>query len=314
MDKFYFNECLPEIYDINEFKTCFCNTLISFSEISNKHLSIEKAIITEKIPSKIRIGGFGSLYDVIESIANKDMRNLAFSYFTKYPISKHFQIDDEIANNLLERNYIIKFDETEVDAMNLAIVGINQGYLFTPAIHDKLKEDELIALTEMEDHKICVSNLYGDVSDPDLSIIQQTNNQYIQRAIVKAQLVTQSLFNQLLSLLGNCIYSPGFEREFYKLRTVEQKSIFDEFQKAMRRALVTPLYPDTKIVKDVTPDQTKLCSIYELRVYTPTAIRVYFHETTEKVYLTKIGYKASPDQSSEIRNAQFSLNKMILTS
>lgn len=313
MQKFYFNECLPETNDLSNFNELFCNTLRSFNELSKKHSSIEKAIVTEKLPSDISIGQIGTLHDVIDNIENKELRNVAFTYFNRYPIGQHFSLDEEAIDIILEKNFVVEFDGDEMDAMNLAIVGLNNGFLFTTATHNSLKVDFISPAPKSEGQIISICNLHGDISIEKIPDLQQPNTLFIEGKVIEAELTTKSFFEQLIAVLGNCIYSTNFEREFYKLRVIEQKSVIDEFQKAKERGLASPFYPDTKIIKDVTPDQSNKCSIYELRVYTPTAIRIYFSETKGKVFVSKIGYKASPDQSTEIRNAQSTLNKMILT-
>jgi putative component of toxin-antitoxin plasmid stabilization module len=114
-------------------------------------------------------------------------------------------------------------------------------------------------------------------------------------------------------VLGNAILSTAFQRDFLKLRTVEHQSIINEFQKAKNRKLASAFFPDTKIIKDVTPEHGAKCNVYELRIYSPTAIRIYFCETDGKVFVTKIGYKADPDQNSDIKQSHSNLYKLILT-
>jgi len=73
-----------------------------------------------------------------------------------------------------------------------------------------------------------------------------------------------------------------------------------------------PFYPDTHIIKDVTPEKSR-CNVYELRVYTPTALRVYFNESHGKVYMASIEKKSNPNQTKDIQKAHNLLNKLILT-
>jgi len=313
MQKFYFNECIPHGSNINSFNELFCNTLTSFDELSKKHSFIEKAVVTEKLPSDISIGQIGTLHEIINKIDNKDLRNVAFSYFNRYPIGEHFDLEEEAIDEILEKNFIVEFNGKEIDAMNLAMVGLNNGFLFTTATHPSLQENLIYPTPKNSGQSIQIFNLHGDRSLKDTPDLQQPNTLFIENKVIENEISNKNLFEQLIAVLGNCVYSTNFEREFYKLRVIEQTSVIDEFKKAKERNLASPFYPDTKIIKDVTPDQSNKCSIYELRVYTPTAIRIYFSETKGKVFVSKIGYKASPDQSTEIRNAQSTLNKMILT-
>lgn len=314
MQKFYFNECLPAIADKNIFKGLFYSTLITFDGLVKKNSGIEKAVVTEKLPSSITIANVGTLYEIIDEIENKDLRNIAFSYFNRYPIEAHFDLDEHEANEILEKGYTLLIGDKEHDAINLAIVGYNKGFLFTTGTHEDVKKNILTPTAKNGTSKIDIFNLYGQQSVPEKPHNLQVNTLFIENEIIEAELSTQSLFNQLLGMLGDCVYSNSFERDFFKLREIEQQSIIDEFKKAKERNFATPFYPDTKIIKDVTPDHNPKCNVLELRIYTPTAIRVYFSETKGKVFVAKIGYKANPDQNADIKNAHLNLYKMIITS
>ena len=76
----------------------------------------------------------------------------------------------------------------------------------------------------------------------------------------------------------------------------------------------------TKIINDVTPDNnTKKARVYELRVYQPKAIRVYFFEYEGIVYLAKLEYKSSykeedsTSQTKDIKRALTTIDNMIKT-
>ncbi|MCJ8209941.1 hypothetical protein MUY27_09495 [Mucilaginibacter sp. RS28] len=111
-----------------------------------------------------------------------------------------------------------------------------------------------------------------------------------------------SLFEKLLANLGICSYPASFKRDFLSLDISVQQSIIDDFIKAKKRGLATPYYPDTKIIADVTPENNQ-CKVYELRVYRPVALRVYFNESSEKICLASIEQKSNPNQTSDIRAA-----------
>ena len=86
MHKFYFNDCLPSCSNQHEFIDCLSNTLIEFNKLTNEDLNIEKAIVTEKLPSALFLGNTYSLEDTISKIHDRSLKRLAFSYFQKYPI------------------------------------------------------------------------------------------------------------------------------------------------------------------------------------------------------------------------------------
>jgi putative component of toxin-antitoxin plasmid stabilization module len=112
----------------------------------------------------------------------------------------------------------------------------------------------------------------------------------------------QTNFEQLTAFLGNSKITNNFEKSYASLSPDAQESIKDEFEKAANRNLATRFYPDTKIVKDVSV--SKKCTVYELRVYQPVALRVYFNEIGNTVYLASIEQKSNPDQNDDIKKAE----------
>jgi hypothetical protein len=112
----------------------------------------------------------------------------------------------------------------------------------------------------------------------------------------------QTNFEQLTTFLGNYVITKNFEKSYASLSSDAQKSIKEEFEKATNRNLATRFYPDTKIVKDVSV--SKKCTVWELRVYQPVALRVYFNEIGDIVYLASIEQKSNPDQNEDIKKAE----------
>ncbi|WBV58909.1 hypothetical protein PFY10_10710 [Chryseobacterium daecheongense] len=112
----------------------------------------------------------------------------------------------------------------------------------------------------------------------------------------------QTNLEHLIAFLGNSVITKNFEKSYASLSADAQESIKYEFEKASNRNLATRFYPDTKIVKDVSV--SKKCTVYELRVYQPVALRVYFNEIDDTVYLASIEQKSNPDQNEDIRKAE----------
>jgi hypothetical protein len=124
-----------------------------------------------------------------------------------------------------------------------------------------------------------------------------------------------SNLGQLQNILGTYLISSKAEKAFLELTDEEQQSIIVLFGRAKSRNAITPFAPDQIIIKDVTPSDKKCkVKVYELRVFSPTAMRVYFNETNHKVFVGSIEFKSNPNQSEDIQNACLTLNKMILTS
>jgi len=112
----------------------------------------------------------------------------------------------------------------------------------------------------------------------------------------------QTNFEQLASFIGKSVITKNYEKSYYSLSSEAQISIKEEFEKAQNRNLATRFFPDTKIVKDVSV--SKKCTVYELRVYQPVALRVYFNEIGDTVYLVSIEQKSNPDQNEDIKKAE----------
>ncbi|KGL47857.1 hypothetical protein [Porphyromonas cangingivalis] len=100
-------------------------------------------------------------------------------------------------------------------------------------------------------------------------------------------------------------YTSIFKKEFDKLNHESQMSIVREFEKAKKQNYI--LYPDTKIVKEVSIKDGK---VLELRVFSPTALRIYFRFSNGIVYIASIGHKANPNQNIDIKNACNLLNRI----
>lgn len=118
-----------------------------------------------------------------------------------------------------------------------------------------------------------------------------------------------SNFSKLSSIVSNIRFSSKFEKEFENLNDNVQESIINGFFKAKSRGLKTPFYPDTKIIKDVSLSNGK-CTVMELRIYSPVALRVYFNESKSFVNVVSIEQKSNPNQTNDIKNAEKILIKM----
>lgn len=120
-----------------------------------------------------------------------------------------------------------------------------------------------------------------------------------------------SNLDKLKLVIQNYNSNPSFEKDFNNLSNNIQESIIEQFDKAKGRGFVTPFFPDTKIIKDVSPNNYK-CKVLELRVYSPTALRVYFNESNGEVYIASIEQKNNPNQNDDINAAHRILQNIII--
>lgn len=284
---FCFNDCLPPV-NLTIFTEGLSLTLREFNALFLKGIGIEKAIVTDRLPSEILYADSVTLQDVLDGINDYDLKKFAHAVFYKYPIGNYFDDND---SELLQYNYTLIIDNKHYNALNIAVIEKNGGYLFTPNVHSDVCKNPLEVSIE-NGSLINVQNLYGE----------KVNTNDIEAYIKEVNTQNANAFDKLLSILGNCVYSKNFERSFKSLLPTLQKSILERFMHAIDRKLKSPLYPDNDIVKDVTPDKPKT-KVYELRVRNEDEIRVYFHESNGRVYLSSLGFKKNKTQNTDIRNA-----------
>lgn len=305
MHKFFFNnECLPACENLHEFVAHLSNTLLAYDSLAQaSSLQVEKGVIMPKLADEMTFGGAFSLKEAIDSIEHDKLRVLAYGYFNKYPLDDFLNRQHELA--ILEKEYVVTVNGEVYDALYLAWVGKEDAFLFTVALHPDLQKDTLKLTSKDGTEEMQVNNLYG----------ASENTDFIRKYIESLNLALLDTWERLLATVkktNDAMYSTNFERDFRKLNQAQQQSIIDDFQKAKERNLASPFYPDIKLIKDVSPQNAK-CKVYELRIYTPTALRVYFHETENTLFLASIEAKSNPDQNQDIKTAHNLLLKLIRT-
>lgn len=312
MHKFFFNsECLPKHNNLIEFRGLFSETLRAYHHLVTKGnedtidkkgiLKISAGIITEKIPSELNLGKDYSLNTVIDTIEDKELKTLAYSYFLKYPIDSHLNNIEEDCEKMLDAEYTVSIGDTSFPILYLAFVASNSSFAFTVPLHNDLKKDYLV-LKSTTACDLSLDNLFDNST---------TNIAYIIQRIKVLNSQSLSLFEKLLDLLNQPRYEKNFEKSFEKLSIKEQESIVRKFEDSIKQDSIT--YPDDNTVKNVTPSKSK-CTVFELRVFSPTALRVYFNTTEEIVYLGSIEHKSNSDQNSDIKKAHDILYNLISNS
>lgn len=199
--------------------------------------------------------------------------------------------------------YQVIHETITLDATNLAIVAKNNGFLFSVSLVKSLEVDTIPVQSITTPETLELVNLYGATS----------NTEFVLSHLNEADALTLDKLEQLRLILGTGIFHTAFEKSFNTLSTVEQDSILERFKRAKARTLMTPFSADGDFVKDVSPLNSKL-KVYELRIFSPTALRVYFHEGNDKVYVSSVEHKSNADQNSDITRAEKILYRMILTS
>lgn len=305
MHQFYFNDCLPATSVPESDLVLFLSkTIKEYDYLIRQNIGVDKGLILEKEIEKIIVGQ-NNLKEIILSIPIKERetRTLAFAYFTKYPIQNYLQ-SFEIDDNILKEGYCFE----GLDATNLAIAKHNECFLFSIAVIKSIEKDSLKILGQTEEFEI--DNLFGE----------EENTLYIESQIRKINNESLTLFEQLKIELDSPVFTSSFEKSFLSESEQVQRSILDLFIYAKERGLVTKYSPDTKIIKDVTPDgNKKAAKVYELRIYQPKAIRVYFYEFEDKVFISNLEYKSkykeegSSSQNRDLKKALITIDNMIKT-
>jgi hypothetical protein len=165
---------------------------------------------------------------------------------------------------------------------------------------EQLTTCEQTISSEEDANAFCESNINGFLGiDFSLASLPPVKCVYDQSTYALWCTLHSSLLERLDIVIGDNDKSTSFTKEFLGLSEACQLSIIELFERARDRNSTTPFYPDTKIIKDVS-QQKFTFHVRELRVYTPVALRVYFHEAEDIVYIGGVSFKSSKNQSQDI--------------
>ncbi|WP_396194975.1 hypothetical protein [Flavobacterium sp.] len=301
MFQFCFNDCIPNDGTNDMLVNHLSTTLTHYDQIKNKFPSNIDGIITDRYPTKLILNNIDfSLANCIEQL-NRELKKIALINFNKYPLEYYFTITDE--DNLIKGEFSIDINKISYDGINAKIVEENEGILFSLPVHNDLKKNKL-TISNNQNEKYNVLNQYGDDSNTEF-ILDLINADLIQ---------SKEGFQKLIAIIGNCIYNERFQREFENLPSSTQKKVLDHTVQSINRKEKTRFYPDDKIIKDVTPNKEADIKVFEMRVFNPLALRIYFYEAEEKVYFGGIEKKPKKKvQNLDILNAASVIKELIIT-
>ncbi|MFJ1428426.1 hypothetical protein ACILD6_07465 [Capnocytophaga canimorsus] len=298
-----FNECFSKNIDFNLLKGCFSDTLKHYKNIAEKHPDVVFGILTDKVINDVEINKKNSLYDLVDSLDREEKR-YAFSLLNKYPTEDFFEIDN--IDSLIDNNYILSVDNCEYNAFSHKIISLYSGFLFSLGVHNDLKKNQLGILEKNNKESIAlIDNLFGE----------QANTEYNLRQISNKIVQSKRGFDKLLTLFDAPVYDERlFKKEYEHLSVEIQNCIYDNFEIAKTRGLPTPFSADGQLIKDVTPQKENNIKVYELRVFKPICIRIYFYEDNGNIYLASITKKpAKNTQDKDIRTALSVIKSLIKT-
>ncbi|MGQ7856902.1 hypothetical protein ACUN24_21905 [Pedobacter sp. WC2501] len=297
---FFLNDCIPSTVDKHIFIEKLSATIIEFNKLLEKDIKVARGIVTHKQPSLCEYNGGYNLHDAIDSIEDRSTKNLAYSLFLRFPIGRpHFDDDFE---ELMTSSFGYTIKGERFDALNLAIVWKNGGFIMSPAISEQLATDIIEISVNATNDSLKVPNLYGS----------EINTTAIVEVITKRNQVNLNIFELFLSLFEQPKYTNQFHKDFNNLSQNSKEMIISHFEEAKLRKLPTHFSSDGDLIKDVSPDKKK-CNVFELRVRKDKELRVYFNESGNNMYFASIGFKNNNQQDQDIKYAHIALYKLILT-
>lgn len=299
MFHFSFNDCFPKTESDDFVVNCLKDSISEFKKVKSKFGCLVDGILTDREPKKVKLNDNLNLADSIKYL-DRDNRTIALANFNKYPIEDYFDFIDY--EEILLKNYFIEVDKVNYDSLNAKISKLNNGILFSLAIHADLKQNVIIIHEENSVEKTNVLNHFGEVKNSEF-IIQSINEEIIN---------SKDGFEKFKSLFENPIYLSSFQQDFEKLTRACQDAIIREFIEAKKRNLPTNFSADGTLIKDVTNVKEKEINIFELRIFSPVAIRVYFYETEQKIYFGGVKKKpARKVQNSDIEASKATIKELI---
>lgn len=300
MFQFCFNDCIPNEETNDGLVKHLSTTLTHYNIIKNRFSNSVDGIITDRYPSKLQLNNSEfTLANCINQLT-RELKKIALANFNKYPVDSYYVLTDVDA--LLEQGYSIEINAVSHDAINAKIVQENGGILFTLPLHNDLKKN-ILSISSGENQAFEVINQYGHDSNT------QFISDFIQGDLVKRL----NGFEKLMAIVGECAYNERFKRDFENLTFDTQTFLLKEIQHAINRKAKTRFYPDGKLIKDVTPDKETKIRVFELRIFSPVAVRCYFFETSTKIYFGSIeGKPKKKVQNSDILNALSTIKELII--
>ena len=289
MYQFCFNDCIPNTASQHALIDCLQNSLKEYNEVKKAYPNeIDGVVTSVSIADFLLNAPDYSLAKCVSEMPDKDMRTLAYSLFTKHPIEQYYAEIDE--DDLLQKEYSLTIAGTAHTAINPVIVSSNNGVLFSLGLHNDLRKN-VLTVTSNTTATVDVNNLFG----------LDANTTFIKGLIKQSLTDKLANFDKLIEMLSRAPkekdkvqlkphFSTRFKKGFDELSSQVQVSILEHFKAAMKRNGVTPLFSDNDLVKDVTPERVPF-KVFELRIFKPVHIRVYFYEGTNRTYLAMVEKK-----------------------
>ena len=297
MSHFCFNDCFPKTFSNDEVITAFQNSIKEYSVLKEKYGDKITGILTNGIPEKISVSSSLTLHQAI-FLLDRDYKITALTNFNKYPIDLFLEVDDD---ELLKEEFFVIVGEEKFDGLNARISFLNNGILFSFGVHEDIRKDE-ITIHQENGSQSTIRNQFG-LNTNTASLILSIDN-HIAQSLVG--------FTKFLNIFSDPFYFKSLKSEFESFPVNCQNAIIDGFTQAGLRKLNSNFAADGNLIKDVTPEKEKQIKVYELRIFEPVAIRIYFYEDGNRIFLAKIKKKPSKKtQSNDINGSKLLIKELI---
>lgn len=290
MMTFCFNHCLGGC-------KCCIEPYLAFGELLKAHVKLGLAtdypVLLPCEPAKIMIGGV-SLKKLVESLPEGDLRHLAYSFLSKYPLTTFFTSEPEVADDEWG-NYCWM----EKDAEDLFWAYKLGWTAVSVPVCDEVKKDWLILCSDKLE--VPVNNWYGG------------NLQFIRSLETEESSASEKRLVELECLFeGKTVrLSEPFKKVFRKSPAGLQKLVLAKFRDAYGASLLFPSRGDDCLVKYCEGKGNE--NTYELRSRAMGGMRVYFCSDEGSMIVASLHTKSKSvgvEQTSDINNASAIIKKM----
>lgn len=311
MTTFYFNNIVRNCKAEREkVQTIFEETLREYANLcKRKELAIESGIVTEKDTESTTICGI-TLKKLIVDIdcEQKDLRKLAFAYFTRYPAEIEFKIE-EVYQNDKELYDTYTINKLAADDLFTAY---KKGWpLFTVPVENWLQTSQLTLVSSGNEEYPLIS-FYGNNHKALTDYILTNQFQKINPEEINGKKIADHQYKLFINSAGrhDIKVAPAAKARFYELSEDERNIAISMIEQALDMGMLFPTIVDKVHIKECRGAGNE--NTYELRKRS-FGLRIYFMEHKENLLLCGIHTKAEgegDEQSADINNATLEGNKL----
>ncbi|MEA1911533.1 MAG: hypothetical protein U9N32_07655, partial [Spirochaetota bacterium] len=269
---FFLNESIPD-FDVESYsqllEKCIKEYIVKISEDGIFHTK-------------------GKNHDWSKDLDNFKDKTVMMRAYRLLTTQEEYPIDEEILLNFPSSTSVngYRFD----NPFGHIAAHISGDFLFTTPIVNELEKNTL-PLIQTDENKHQVHNYYGD------------NTQYVLDELKKRHISSLSNLELLKETLP-AKWTDMFKRSFNKRTSSQQEAIKSIFFKAKENNFIAQ--DKGGFMREVTTKKG-MNKLYELKIFNPTALRVYFTLKGSVVWIDSLGFKSK--QKEDIEKAQKNIDK-----